>query len=300
MDIAGGQWRYHTPNGLALQAPGGAYAEFVSAANEADNSNLDSTATEIFADVELTLEPPPPVADLKRLFDTGRTWWMAERGDERVLVLDPAGPADGPLWVAVTDAQMSIARVHCHPILVDHASATPTLRQVAQYPLDQLLLIHRLCTAQGVLVHTAALETNGEAVLLAGHSGAGKSTAAALLSTEGQFRPFGDDRVVLRLQGQQLMAYGTPWPGEGGIASNRALPVKAIGFLQQSEATHITPLRPRDALPALLEVSSVPWYAPELRDSLLNFLDWLLANTPCYTVEFARDGRALAKQLARL
>jgi hypothetical protein len=283
IEIAGATWHYAASNGLALPALQSPYPAFVSPST---NNTKPKGLAAPRSTVQLTLAPPPDLAAYKRQFETSAT--------------SPQGPAQGPLWVALGDVEMAQVTLFCHPVLADSGPSGDSFAQVIQYPLDQLLLIQRLSQHQTALIHTAAIEVNGQAVLLAGASGAGKSTSSSLLCDKEGFEPFADDRIALRLHGQRVYAFGTPWAGQAGIAENRCLPLKAICFLEQANETFAADLRARDALPRLLEVASVPWYEPQCRDGVLATLDTILNQVPCYTLRFQRDADRLAVALSTL
>lgn len=296
LQIANGRWCYSPPEGVRLRPPGGPYETFLRGPLPTADTEPDTLCTQVYC----SLAPPPALNGFRRRFETGSTWWLGANGPSRILVLDPPGPADGPLWVARGDAAMREVEVFCHPILVDSIDGQATLSQVVQYPLDQLLFIHRLAAAQTVLLHSAAVEFGGGAVLFAGCSGAGKSTVARMLSHRKGCKPLADDRVAVHLGATHVTAYGTPWPGEAGMGLNHALPAKALCFLEQSDSTRLRRLTPAEALPALLEVASIAWYEPEVRDVGLETLDGLLASLPCYRLSFTRDSGRLTRVLEDL
>lgn len=114
------------------------------------------------------------------------------------LVLRVPGEADFAL-----SADGRRVMVHPHAPEVDE----PTLSHLL---LDQVL--PRLLAHQGALVlHAAAVDTRGGAVLLVGRSGSGKSTLAAALAGTG-LAVLADDAVVLREEGDGLVAVPT-YPG---------------------------------------------------------------------------------------
>src|SRR5580700_955964 len=89
-----------------------------------------------------------------------------------------------------------------------------------EYPLDELLMIHRLSRGEGVEVHAVGIsDENGRGHLFLGHSGAGKSTTARLWLDRPGVRILSDDRIILRARDGRIWMYGTPWHGDAGIAS---------------------------------------------------------------------------------
>lgn len=102
------------------------------------------------------------------------------------------------------------------------------------YPLLELLTINLLAEDKGVLLHASCIDDNGSGYLFLGHSGAGKSTLANLWSTENGIRILSDDRVIVTLSDNGLIAHGTPWHGTADYAINVSVPVKKIFFINHS------------------------------------------------------------------
>ena len=293
IEIANGRWCYHPPSGMELVPPTGPYESFLRPRPVSTGAPSQGPCTQ----VHFSLAAPPTLSGLTRRFEASSTWWLGDSGQTRILVLDPPGPVDGPLWIAKGDAAMREVEVFCHPILLAPGRENRTLDRVVQYPLDQLLFIHRLALSKTILLHSAAVEFAGSALLFAGCSGGGKSTVAGLLSRQDAFTPFVDDRVALNVHAGKVTAFGTPWPGEGGLALNRAARAKALCFLEHAHTTRLRRLEPGEALPDALQVASIPWYEPELRDAGLRTLDELLTCLPCYRLSFNRNGDQLARVL---
>src|SRR5580704_817830 len=101
-----------------------------------------------------------------------------------------------------------------------------------EYPLDELLWIHRLSLGEGVEVHgCGVIAPDGRGLLLTGHSGAGKSTSSRLWSRHDGARVLSDDRIILRRERGRIWMYGTPWHGDAGIAEADRAPLDGIYVL---------------------------------------------------------------------
>lgn len=88
----------------------------------------------------------------------------------------------------------------------------------------------------GMILHTAFLCHDGEAVLFSGPSEVGKSTQAGLWEKyrEGS-RTINGDRCLLRKENGTWYACGWPICGSSGICNNEKYPVKAIVMLRQAK-----------------------------------------------------------------
>jgi len=162
----------------------------------------------------------------------------------------------------------------------------PAILNPVCYPLDQILLVYLLAGSGGLLVHAAGAILDDVAVVFPGHSGAGKTTLARVLLCEENVRLLSDDRVVVRRLADGFHAYGTPWPGEAGVARNLGAPLAALLFLAHGAENRIVPMSPQEALRRLLQVASIPWYNEKLVGPLLGLCEELLTEVPAYQLCF--------------
>lgn len=89
----------------------------------------------------------------------------------------------------------------------------------------------------GLMLHCAAIELDGEALLLVGPSGAGKSTAARLADGA---RCFAYDHVALVPSAGRWLAWGLPGgtPAGAPLARGIVYPVAAVLRVRKSEPSH--------------------------------------------------------------
>ena len=245
-------------------------------------------------DIEICINPgmAPSTAHYRLLFSVENSWSIYANGTGYALTLQPPS-ADRPIWTAVTDA--SIAKVSLH--LNEHLPPYYPLR----YPLDQAILLHHLAFRQGSIIHAAGMMYNHKAYIFPGISGAGKSTVTNLLRSRGAFSFLSDDRIIVRQQTGIYRGYGTPWPGESGIAENRNAPLAGIYFLCKSPANRLVALTPREAFERLMPVASIPWYHPFLISQLFDFFQDLVKEVPAHDLHFFPSsdlGDFLARSLA--
>jgi len=67
------------------------------------------------------------------------------------------------------------------------------------YPLDELLIMHRLTQEKAIELHGAGIvRAHGVANLFVGHSGAGKSTTTRLWTERENVEVLSDDRIIVR------------------------------------------------------------------------------------------------------
>jgi hypothetical protein len=163
-----------------------------------------------------------------------------------------------------------------------------------EYPLDELLMIHRLARGEGVEVHAVGVvDDAGRGHLFVGHSGAGKSTLARLWLREPRALLLSDDRIILRERGGRIWMHGTPWHGDAGIASPEAAPLCGAYLIEHGSRPELKPIPKGRAVAELLARSFVPQYSAEAMDFTLGFLSRVARETPCFTFRFFPDHSAV-------
>jgi hypothetical protein len=163
-----------------------------------------------------------------------------------------------------------------------------------EYPLDELLMIHRLACGEGVEVHAVGIVDEARrGHLFLGHSGAGKSTTARLWKAQSNVQILSDDRIILRLRDGRIWMYGTPWHGDAGIASPDCAPLSRLYLLEHSHKTELSSVSGGRAAAELLARSFVPHHSPGGLQFTLAFLDRVARETPCFIFRFLPDRSAV-------
>ena len=163
-----------------------------------------------------------------------------------------------------------------------------------EYPLDELLAIHRISHGEGVEVHAVGLiDAQNRGHLFLGHSGAGKSTSARLWQRLPGVRVLSDDRIILRWEGSQVRMFGTPWHGDAGIASSESAALSAMYVLEHGARNQLTRLAPGRAAAEVFARSFVPHHSADGLQSVLYFLDRVTRQVPCSRFQFVPDQTAV-------
>jgi hypothetical protein len=163
-----------------------------------------------------------------------------------------------------------------------------------EYPIDELVLMHRLALGEGVELHALGLvDRDGSGYLFLGHSGAGKSTTARLWQAQSGVQLLSDDRIILRKIDGRYYMYGTPWHGDAGVASAACAPLSSIFLLEQSPTHQLVPLSQAQAAAELFARCFVPHYCEQGLRFTLSFFDELSRSIPCSTFRFAPTENAV-------
>lgn len=92
-------------------------------------------------------------------------------------------------------------------------------------------------------------------------------------------RLINDDKPLLRRNGEQFFACGTPWSGKTDLNRNVTVPLKAIVFIKRGQNNTVRPLTGAQAVPLLYEQTVKP-KSPELMSAMLQTADGLLRTVP--------------------
>jgi hypothetical protein len=152
-----------------------------------------------------------------QLFDSGSVWQLYE--SEAGFRFDFSAPVFGgqPYKRLLVDGGFSQAELHINQgVFAAFPSAAPL-----DYPLDELLIMHRLTQEKAIELHGCGIvKTDGTGDLFVGHSGAGKSTTTRLWTEVEDVEILSDDRIILRRDDGQRVADASvvdmPCGGVGG------------------------------------------------------------------------------------
>jgi hypothetical protein len=232
----------------------------------------------------------------RRLFDSGSVWRLYERDDG--FQFDFSTP---PMGVSPYKRLIVDREFRCGRLLISESCFTSGADSAAplDYPLDELLIMHRLTQQKAIELHGSGIvRADGVANLFIGHSGAGKSTTTRLWTELENVEVLSDDRIIVRHDASSstcMRMYGTPWHGEAAYASPKSAPLSRIFVLEHGRSSVITPLSPSQAVAELFARSFVPFHCHEYVDSALVFLEELANAVPVYRYAFEPDQRAVEK-----
>jgi hypothetical protein len=217
------------------------------------------------------------------------------------LVFRAAGAGD-PYATVVADAGTEHVTIYVAPTTPETPGGPPVASDPVGYPLDQVLLMNHLAFNGGVIVHSCGVELDGAGLVFAGASRAGKTTLSNLFVEAGLGAGLlSDDRIILRAgRDGRFDAWGTPWPGEAGVARSASAPLQSLFFLVQSDRDRIVDIDAGAAARMLMPVVSCPWDDRERLPKVLDICDRLLRTTPSHLLEFRPGQGAVAMLLGHL
>ena len=193
-------------------------------------------------------------------------------------------PVVTPVPIRISPAEIAYERERS--AAEDHREGIPVRSFTDEY-LETLAVYRKiaeaLITCDTLLFHGSVVAVDGEGYLFTAKSGTGKSTHTALWREVFGDRAVmvNDDKPLLRITGEGVTAYGTPWDGKHHLSTNIAVPLRGIAILTRDVTNHIEPLSRRAAYPRILQQTYRPG-DPQRLSATLQLVDRLLRRVPVY------------------
>ena len=240
--------------------------------------------SDLTLDISFQRPDAKDVRPYKKVFDSHGAWSLWQHEKRRLLRLHPPG-TPWPVWQLLADETFGSGTLFWGDDRIMGTDGRIELTNPLRYPLNQVLLMHHLVFRSGLLVHGAGVRWGHTGYLFPGVSGAGKSTLSRLLDAAGH-QVLSDDRMMIRKMGTAFMAFGTPWPGDAGMAVNGGGHLAGMFFLKQGHRDRIVSLDTGTAFKRLMPVTSIPWYEPSLFEPALEICQDLVSHVPAFDLFF--------------
>lgn len=133
------------------------------------------------------------------------------------------------------------------------------IRQFSDSYLEELAVYRKMAEQMieydTILFHGSVIAVDGVGYLFTAKSGTGKSTHTRLWRDYfgGRAVMVNDDKPLLKIIDNGVIAYGTPYNGKHRLGSNISVPLKAICILTRSADNHIEPITRNQAYTMLLQ-----------------------------------------------
>ncbi|HSA23280.1 MAG TPA: hypothetical protein P5076_17615, partial [Myxococcota bacterium] len=229
------------------------------------------------------------------LADPGGVWVLHRWGGELHLTLRLGGPGGKAYQRLSLGPDLMAARARLDPSLLQDRPPF-ALRE----PLLELWLSLLLFSGHGLLLHATGLLTPQGVLACAGPSGAGKSTLAGLFAQAGAGTLLTDDRLILRPEGEDFRAWGSPWHGTAGCASPASGRLAGLYVLEKAGRAERLPLGAAEAAMHLAANCFRGAWPPEGARHVLETCARLAERLPCYRLRFTRQPATLAALTALL
>jgi hypothetical protein len=250
-----------------------------------------------------------PASSGCQLFDSGSVWQLYERNHAFQFDFQTPILGKGSYKRLLVDDQFCRASLLISDECFENRAAAAPL----EYPLDELLIMHRLTQERAIELHgVGVVGPDGASNLFIGHSGAGKSTTARLWTSLHDVKILSDDRIIIREDtgrentgrenkdsedASEIFMYGTPWHGEAHFALPDRAPLQRIFVLEHGRGNMLTRLTRSQVVAELFARAFVPFHRHEYVDSALSFLERVADTVPCYRYSFEPNERAVERIL---
>ena len=132
----------------------------------------------------------------RRLFDSGTTWELSQGDGSFQFDFMAAIFGDRPIKRLLIDSCFQQATLQMNE---ECLAGFPFAIEPLGYPLDELLIMHRLTQEKAIELHGCGIvRADGTGNLFVGHSGAGKSTTTQLWTAREDVEILSDDRIIVR------------------------------------------------------------------------------------------------------
>lgn len=168
---------------------------------------------------------------------------------------------------------------------------------------ESLCLYRKICLKlidyDAFLMHSAALEMDGEAYVFTAKSGTGKTTHIKLWMQEfgERVKVINGDKPVYRFKNDKLYACGTPWCGKEGFGNNMMSPVKVICFIEQGTKNQIRRLSVEEVIGRIFHQLLMP-QNEEAMKHFFDLIDRMISTISCYVLQCntSKEAAILAHQ----
>lgn len=144
-----------------------------------------------------------------------------------------------------------------------------------------------------LLMHASCVSYENKGIVFTASSGVGKTTQAELWAKHKGAKILNGDKVFLKREEDGIHAWGSPWKGSSPYAENESAPLKAIVVLEQAEENNIQKLEGLDVLQYVVPHVFFPGWDEKCEQSVLTFLDEVLAETDIYLLKCRPDETAV-------
>lgn len=145
--------------------------------------------------------------------------------------------------------------VFCYAENPEEAAFEPALRMLLRTAVECIMIYKSRLS-----LHSACIDSNGEAVAFTGVSGMGKSTRAAAWVEANGAEFISGDRPALHISKDGVTAYGVPWDGKERIFRSVERPLKAILDVRRSGRDYLRKLTPEQAQRVLVRQVFIPMW----------------------------------------
>ncbi len=141
-----------------------------------------------------------------------------------------------------------------------------------------------------VFFHGSSVKYNNKGYVFTAPSGTGKSTHTALLKEllGDKLTYINDDKPILKVEGDRVYVYGSPWNGKHNLGENTSAQLKSICFIARGEENKILQISAEKSIKYLLK-QTVGFDDANTAEKLLEVLSKIVSQSKFYVLYCNKD-----------
>lgn len=145
-----------------------------------------------------------------------------------------------------------------------------------------------------LMIHASCISYQGKGYPFLAKSGTGKSTHSALwMKYQEGVSLVNDDNPIVKIIGNQVWIYGSPWSGKTPCYRNVRYPLGALTLINRAPHNSIEKMSVLQALVMLIQSSSSMVWDKVIQNNLYAILSQIIKNTPVYQLNCRPDKEAM-------
>ena len=149
------------------------------------------------------------------------------------------------------------------------------------------------CSKGALLIHASLVRHAGKGYAFIAKSGTGKSTQ---VSSWLRYIPdcdlMNDDNPIVRVNGNDVFIYGSPWSGKTPCYRNVKAPLGALTRIDRAKVNSIDRLKPVEAFASVLPSCSSMKWDPDIFNHICDSVTRIVERIPVYTLHCLPDKEA--------
>jgi len=214
-----------------------------------------------------------------KLITRTQIWELWEKSEQELVFSNPIQPNYRQLIV-----QKDFS---CGQLLGDFEADPEAL--LLPKELEIVFYVNWLGLYGDLILHAAAVRIGEDGYAFIGHSHAGKSTLARILSEDKSVKVFGEDQVVLRFMDGEFWLFGSPWHFYSSLFAPEGVRLKGLFFLDAKGKESYVRLEPLEGVSKILQTAFIPYYNAAAVERIMDRLGQLSELIPFQTFGFALD-----------
>ena len=178
-------------------------------------------------------------------------------------------------------------------VLIEAKYSSLTVIEIINILFVEIVFRNRLHFHDGFVMHSSAIEFEGEAIAFAAPSGTGKSTHTGLWQEYYKAKIINDDHPAVRIINGKPIIFGTPWAGETKKYNNTSSILKGVVVLEQGDINKIWTLNNNEILKEFMPRCFLPYYNSEILVRTLRIFNDLVNYIKIYKLICKPDKEAV-------